>query len=246
VTPLALSALALLGAASAFASRRRAPASLGPPLGAVDPGALVAEANALLDDPARFAPLSDEDGVALARGRTPGCPCPAYRSVVELPAPLDAVVRLLADEMVERLGDWNAQYRGGEVLAVLEDAPVRKAWLVRVVYATPRPLADREYLYVLARQRLADGRVVLAYRSVDDPAHPPRAGLVRAVLHPTAHRCTAIAPGATRLEHVLATDLGGALPVWLQAHVFAGGLAKALAADARAQRSLLQGVSGPR
>jgi hypothetical protein len=234
---LALLPVAVLVAAAA-AFRRRDPVWPGAPLLAIDDDALAADLGALLDDQARFRKLTDEDGIAVSVGRTPGCPCKAYKSVVDLAGPLDAVVRLIADDMIERLGDWNVQYEDGEIVRVLEDTKERKAWLMRVFYATPPILAHREYLYYLARRRLADGRVLVAYCSVDDPTSAPREGYVRAVLHPTVHRCTAIAPGVTRLEHVLATDLGGSIPVWVQNHVFAGRLAAAMAADTRSQRRL--------
>jgi hypothetical protein len=218
--------------------RRRTPTWPGAPLSEIDGDRLAAHLSALLDDRARWRKVRDEDGIAVFAGRVPGCPCRAYKSVVDLPASLDAVVRLIADEMFERLGDWNAEYAGGEVLRVLEDGPDRKAWLMRVFYRTPPPLAGREYLYYLARRRLPDGRVVIVYESVDDPALGPREGYVRGALHPTVHRCTAIAPGVTRLEHVLATDLGGSIPTWAQSTLFSGSLVKATAADARAQRRL--------
>jgi hypothetical protein len=219
--------------------RCRAPVWPGEPLAAVDGDRLVADLSRLLDDAARWRTVKDEDGITVAAGWTPGCPCRAYRSVVDLPASLDAVVRLIADEMFDRLGDWNAQYAGGEIVRELEDTAVGKAWLMRVFYATPPMLAGREYLYYLARRRLADGRVAIVYVSVDDPTSAPREGYVRGALHPTIHRCTAIAPGVTRLEHILATDIGGSIPPWVQSHLFAGSLAAAMAADARSQRRLL-------
>jgi hypothetical protein len=210
----------------------------GLPLASIDGDALVADLCAWLDDPPRWQPLSDKDGVAVAVGRTPGCPCKAYRSSVDLDGPLDAVVRLIADDMFERLGDWNTQFQEGHIVRVLEDAPSRKAWLMRVFYATPFILADREYLYYLARHTLPDGRVAIVYCSVDDPGSPPREGYVRGVLHPSIHRCTALTPTRTRLDHILATDIGGSISPWIQNHLFAGGLASAMRADARAQRRL--------
>jgi len=230
-------AVAILVAA-VVALRRRAPVWPGAALASIDGDRLMNDVSTLLDDTARWRPVMHEDGIAVFAGRVPGCPCLAYKSVVDLPASIDAVVRLIADEMFERLGDWNRQYVGGDVLRVLEEGPGRKAWLMRVFYATAPGLAGREYLYYLARRALPDGRVVIPYLSVDDPSLKPREGFVRGALHPTVHRCTAIAPGVTRLEHVLATDLGGSFPPWVQSRLLAGSLAKATAADARSQRRL--------
>lgn len=210
----------------------------GLPLADIDADALVAELCAQLDDQPRWRPLSDKEGIAVAVGRTPGCPCKAYRSVVDLDGSLDAVVRLIADDMFERLGDWNTQFQEGHILRVLDDTPTRKAWLMRVFYATPVILANREYLYYLARHTLEGGRVAIVYCSIDDPASPPRDGYVRGVLHPSIHRCAALTPTRTRLEHILATDIGGSISPWIQNHIFAGGLASAMKADARAQRRL--------
>lgn len=218
----------------------RDPVWPGLPLSAIDGDALVRQLGGLLDDAERWRLLSDDDGIAVSVGRTPGCPCKAYRSVVTLPGTLEKVVRLIADEMFERLGEWTAQFQEGEVLRVLEDTETGKGWLMRVFYATPKVLSNREYLYYLGRRRVANGQVVIVYCSVDDPGLSPRAGYVRGALFPSVHRCTRMAAGATRLEHILATDVGGSVPVWVQNHVFAGELAAAMRKDAESQRRLFQ------
>lgn len=161
-----------------------------------------------------------------------------YRSDVDLPAPVAEVARLIADDMVERLGDWNQEFVAGEVRRTLPAvAPEARAWLVRVEYATPAPLANREYVYGLRRRDDADGSVWIVYQSVDDGSDVGQ-GCVRARLDATVHRVVSTGPSSCRLEHVLANDLGGAFPGWVQRRLLTGALLDANLRDAVAQRVL--------
>lgn len=177
------------------------------------------------------------EGYEIATGFVAGFGLRAYRIDVRLPAPPEQVASIIADQAVERLGDWNREFVSGTVHRKLWSRPSDSAWCVQVRYRTPPPLADREYLYWLRRHDRADG-IVMTYQSVDEPFPVPK-GCVRAVLAGTIHRCTPTAQG-TRLEHLLVNDLGGALPQWLQNYVFAGGILAAQVRDAVSLQKLFQ------
>ncbi len=166
-----------------------------------------------------------------------------YRSDVAFEVPAAAVARLIADEMVERLGDWNREFVAGEVRGELPTTPDARAWLVRVEYATPWPMGNREYVYGLRRRIDEAGRVWIVYQSVDDGSAPGR-GCVRACLDATVHCVVPTGPDSCRLEHVLSNDLGGALPAWVQRHLLTSALLDANLRDCRAQRALF--ASGDR
>lgn len=208
-----------------------------PSLAAID--ATYAEQAALdaLHAAASLPTVRTGDGFTIRSGFVPGTPGRVYHSVVELGARCDDVATLLADRMVERLGEWNAEFREGQVLSTLWDRPGDRAWLVRVRYATPAPMSDREYVYWLRRHDRGDD-IVITYQSVDHP-DPPAPRCVRATLSRTVHRCVSSGRG-TRLEHLLSGDLGGALLPWLQNHALVGALATAQARDATNLRRLLQ------
>lgn len=200
------------------------------------PEALSERVRADLERSANWPVVAEDAGIRVSWGFLPDLPCRAYRTDLELPAPPDAVARLLADEMFERLGDWNREFVRGEIVDVLEANAGRRAWLMRALYRTPPPLGNREYLYYLAREDASDGSALISYRSVDADV-PVEAGYVRGTLFPTVHHCAPVS-GGTRLRHILANDIGGRIPQWVQNHVFARGFVAANLRDAQRQRAL--------
>jgi hypothetical protein len=207
-----------------------------PRLAEIDGDALEAQALAALDASATWPARASGEGYRISTGFLPGQPWRVYRSDATFASSPDAVATLLADQMIERLGDWNQEFRAGRVVTTLSDVPGDRRWLVQVHYATPSPLADREYLYWLRRHDTPAG-IVITYQSVNEP-EPIPTGAVRALLMGTVHRCVPDGSG-TRLEHLLINDLGGRIPLWVQNHVFAGGIVTAQVRDAVAQRRLL-------
>ena len=102
---------------------------------------------------------------------------------------------------------------------------------------TQAAASHREYVYRFSRQRLDDERTLILYRSIAWEG-PVERGFVRAVLYPSAHLVTALSSGASRLEHVLATDLRGRFPAWLQNGPLRGAILDAHARDSLSQRRL--------
>lgn len=213
-----------------------------PVLDALDRDALRAACRAHLERAAGWAPKKSEPGIVVSSGMLEGPPCRAYRTELHVDASPERVVRFIADDMFEELPGWNREFVDGEILRVIDESDDRKAWLMRVFYATPAPLANREYLYLLERHREPEGAVLISYQSVDHPA-PLRDGYVRGLLEQTVHRVSRRADGTTRLEHVLSGDIRGRFSPWIQSHLLAGGFVAANLRDARAQQRLLDGAA---
>ncbi len=201
-----------------------------------DCDALVARSHTILDA-SRAWESRVVEGVEVASGPLDAGAGVGHRSVVTLGATPADVAELLADHGCERLGEWNREFRWGQVLCARQPAPNRRTWLVHVRYGTPFPLADREYVYVLIRDTEPDGSELIAYGSVDPEGPTPAPRAVRARLDATVHRCVPD-PRGTRLEHVLVTDLAGAFPRWVQRHLLREAMHDALVRDARAQAAL--------
>lgn len=202
-------------------------------------------ARAALAAGAMWNPRRHGPGWSVATGRVAQLPQRAYFVQVDVAATVASVATLLADRMVERLPDWNREFHSGAVLQTLWARPGDQAWCVQVRYRTPWPLADRRYTYWLRRRDLPDG-VWVFYQSVLPVATSPEPGavapggatrLVDATLQATVHHC---APhnGGTRITHVLASDLGGALGR-IQDVALTGALLDAQARDARALQRVL-------
>jgi hypothetical protein len=200
------------------------------------------ETQALADlDAARRWPVARRrPGVEVRSGIVDHAGMRAYASRVALAATPDRVATYIADTMIDTLPEWNREFRRGELRRTLWSEPGDTAWLMQVEYATPPPLANREYVYGLRRRDLATGEVRIVYVSVDDGAAVPR-GCVRATLTGTVHRVLPTAYG-TCLEHLLLGDLGGAMPRWVQNHVLTGPILDANARDSVAQQRALGGA----
>lgn len=186
---------------------------------------------------AAWRPRISEPGIRISTGMLPHVPLRGYRSDVEFPALAQDLVLLIADQMVERLGDWNQEFVEGKRLATLGEQPGCIDWLFHVWYRTPAPLANREYLYAVRKRTVSATETCITYQSVDDATVPVRRGYVRGQLLSTVHRVTTT-PMGCRVEHVLATDIGGLFPRWVQNHVLTGSLLQANLRDARRQRDL--------
>jgi START domain len=213
-----------------------------PPLETLDRQRLIELAEAHLEASADWGLRAARAGIEVRSGFLSGLPCRAYRTDLSLEASSERVVRFIADDMFEELPRWNQEFIEGHVVEELHEDASSKAWLMHVFYATPWPLSDREYLYYLERVKREDGVVLVAYQSVD-AAIPVRDGFVRGQLAQTVHRVVPTAGGGTRLEHVLAGDIRGAIPRWAQSHLFASGFVAANLRDALAQQRLLDEVA---
>jgi hypothetical protein len=171
-------------------------------------------------------------GWSVASGFVARWPWRVWRVAVDVAAPTVAVATTLGDQSIEELPSWNREFVEGEwLVAPRSGAP---SWVaqVRVRYATPWPLSDREYRYAFRRSVEPDGSVLLQYESLPLVGRPSL-GCTEARLHGTVHRLVPT-EGGTRIEHLLSGDLGGAFPLWMQSWVLRGGLAAAQARDARA------------
>lgn len=164
----------------------------------------------------------------------------AYRSTFIVDSSLERVATVLADETFEHLGAWNREFVEGETLEVLHDATDDRRWLLRVRYRTPAPLRDREYLYAFRRHDVSPDEVRVTYQSVAHP-RPAERGALRALLHPTIHRCVALGD-RTRIEHVLVSDLGGVFRPFVQRRLLKGPLVDAHVRDASNLQHLLGGA----
>ena len=160
-------------------------------------------------------------------------PQAVFRLDLEVEAPLEQVVHVLADESLKYLPEWNSEYMNGEILETIEETQDRSAWLIRVQYKTPFFLANREYVYYFSREWINKDEVLILYCSIDHESTPPDQ-FVRALLYPSIHRCLRLKDGRTKIEHVLATDLKGKLGA-LQNTFLKGSLTKAQCSDMEKQ-----------
>lgn len=169
-------------------------------------------------------------------GRLAYCPRNIYRTDAWVQAPLQQVVQVIANQSLEFLPQWNQEFINGEILETLEDHSQKSAWIIRVHYQTPFFLSNREYIYYFSKEWLTSTEVLITYHSITSDRPVPQ-GFVRALLHPSVHRCIALPDGRTKIEHLLATDLGGRLSAQQDA-LLRGGLIQAHCRDLTNQQQL--------
>ena len=81
---------------------------------------------------AAWRPRISEPGIRISTGMLPHVPLRGYRSDVEFHAPPQDLVMLIADQMVERLGEWNEEFVEGKRLTTLSEQPGCIDWLFHV------------------------------------------------------------------------------------------------------------------
>jgi hypothetical protein len=205
----------------------------------LDVAALTARCEALLASTSGWKTAASHDDIRVSAGMIDAYPWKLYRIDMTTSATPAEYASFIADDGFEHLGDWNREFVRGETLDTLWDKEGDTAWLLRVYYATPAILANREYVYVLRRQERAPGHFLITYHSVSTEL-PVEPGYVRATLVDTVHDCRPDAStGRTTIRHILSGDLGGNIPLWVQNNVFAGGIISANLRDGQAQRRLL-------
>ncbi len=210
-----------------------------PTVDTLDFDALSVRCETLLAQSAGWSPARRDGTIRVSRGRLPQYPWTLYRIDMTTAATATAYARFIADDGLDHLGEWNREFVRGEVLSTLWDRADDTAWLLRVHYATPPVLANREYIYALRRTQSGPESYLITYHSVasDLPVEP---GFGRATLVDTVHTChTDADTGLTTVAHVLSGDLRGSIPLWVQNTFFAGGIVAANLRDGQAQRRLL-------
>jgi hypothetical protein len=173
-------------------------------------------------------------------GRLAYAPHVAYRLDLEVEARLELAVDILADRSLEFLQKWNKEFISGEILQTKTINANTSNWLLKVSYKTPNPLDNREYVYFFSREWISSDEAIICYNSVKY-SEPSANGFTRALLYPSFHRCLRTAHNKTKVEHILATDLGGNLATF-QDNLLSGSLASAQYSDMEKQVALFDSL----
>jgi uncharacterized protein YndB with AHSA1/START domain len=155
--------------------------------------------------------LSRAGGIVVMSREIPGSPILAFRGEAVLEAPIARVAAVLAD--TARKHEWVARLK--EARLVREASETDRVEYNRT--AVPRPAKDRDFVFRAEAEIDEPGRrIVIRMRSVEDPAVPPGAGLVRGEIVESVMILGAL-PGGGRTHVILEihADPKGAVPKWL-------------------------------
>lgn len=176
------------------------------------------------------------EGGVVKTGRLSFCPNDVYRLEYDMDMSLDDATELIGYQHLEHLPNWNKEFMEGSVLETLPKTDRVDAWIMRVRYATPAILDNREYVYCFSVTKISDEETIISYQSVDH-YEPAPSGNTRAWLYPSVHQLLSI-NGKTKVTHLLATDLRGNLGPY-QDKLLKGGLVKAQLRDIESQLKMV-------
>ena len=152
-----------------------------------------------------------QDGIEVHRREVPGSRLLEFRGRGVIAAPLPRLLGVLRD--VEHRTEWTERCIEAQIIE-------QRGERGQVSYNrtdAPWPVADRDVVLLgETRVDVAERRVRLEFRSVEDPRMPPRTGVVRMPMLRGHWHFTPIGGGAaTEAEYQVHADPGGALPTWI-------------------------------
>lgn len=187
-----------------------------------------------------WSPIGNPKYGQLKSGYLSYLPQAVFRLDLTIDTDISQAVRVLADESLNYLPQWNKEFESGIVLEQLEQSDRKTSCMIRVEYQTPFFLKNREYVYYFSREWISPDEALILYYSVNHPSPVPD-NCVRAILYPSVHRCLRMSNNKTKIEHLLATDLKGKLGPW-QNTFLKGGLMQAQCHDMEQQQRLFESL----
>jgi len=161
--------------------------------------------------PLNWKPVSDRREIRIFESEGPGTSIHGFRGVGIVHAPLLKVAHVIADPT-----------RGTEWIDSLADSHV-----IRRLSATsfleydrmampPIIMRDRDFVSLVTLEADPDaGRIAIDFRSVDEPAAPPKRGIIRGDFLLTRFTLRALPDGATQVDALIVCDPKGWVPAWL-------------------------------
>jgi hypothetical protein len=117
--------------------------------------------------------------------------------------------QILANEFIQHLSKWNSAFLHGEVLETLEKSEQRESWVVRTVQRETFPLKNREYTFLLVKETLESGQILIAYQSVLKFNLPVTQKAVRGNVYPGGFLLTPIDHNQTKVAQIEVKELNG-------------------------------------
>jgi hypothetical protein len=151
------------------------------------------------------------DELVVYRKSVEGSPVLAYQGVAIIDAPISKVIGVIRD--IDRRPEWANRIAEARVLKTHSDH--ERTEYVRT--EVPWPFQDRDFVYRAGiRFDPTAKSVTVDIRSVEDPATPPRDGLVRGLIHDGSFTATAIDSGKrTKIVAKAHAEPRGNIPTWI-------------------------------
>lgn len=155
-----------------------------------------------------WALVKDAEGIQVYSRPVPGTPYKEFRGVGDVKAPIEVISRVFED--IPNFPRWFG--------FCLEARQLRHdtgdTWRVYIVIKTPGPVADRDVVADVVRER-KPGRMTLALSAVKDDLLPNRGRYVRMTELTGSVVMTARGDGLTGIVYTMRPDPAGYIPSWI-------------------------------
>lgn len=178
------------------------------------PGLLLAAAAAADPRPLpalAWKPVSDRHEIRIFESDVPGTSILGFRGIGIAHAPLLKVAHVIADP--SRGTEWIDSLAESRVLRRLSATSFLEYDRMAM---PPLIMRDRDFVSLVTLEAdPAAARVVISFRSVDEPAAPPIRGIIRGDLLLTRFTLTGRPDGSTEVDAEIVCDPKGWVPKWL-------------------------------
>ena len=155
--------------------------------------------------------VSDRKGIRVWTLQIPGRDVPGFRGITTIKADIEQIVDVMID--VEHHVDWMWKCDESRSLRWLD--PGSRGILYNRVWA-PWPVRDRDVVVDVAwRYTPHKEALTFRFRNVEDPAGPPKDGVVRLPRLEGFYRLWVDKPGETNILYQVELDIGGNVPDFL-------------------------------
>jgi hypothetical protein len=153
--------------------------------------------------------IDEADGVKVFSKELPNSPLVAFRGEALIPAPLEKLLWVLADN--QHRTDWVDRLEKSVVLEKVSDYE----FVLYQHFGLPFPISDRDYVYRGRAVRGKDGAVILLMQSESHSKAPKESAGVRANLIRSKYVLIPQGKDSTKVVVEIHTDPRGMIPTWL-------------------------------
>jgi len=136
----------------------------------------------------------------------------AIKLVTQIKAPIERVVDLLHDRLIEKHKEWNKYFSEGQYLQRFSQDENVQYWR----FSTGVLTDDRDLVIARRKYKTNDGEIILIDTSVRRPDTPVPKGVTRSQLYFHIRKLKPLSNNLTRLSSAILVDVRGKVPTFLE------------------------------
>eukprot|EP01136_Pigoraptor_vietnamica_P001222 Opistho-1_new@2081 len=153
--------------------------------------------------------LLEKEGVRISRKKTDESKIHIVKGEGDIDAPVDVVLNYVWG--LDERKAWDELYMDGRVVEEYDAS----ASTVYQQYKTPGPASNRDFVFFRVREKLADGSVIVAGKSVKHQDVPKSSDFTRAKILSSGSVMTPLPNGHTHVVYTVQLDPCGLVPAFI-------------------------------